>query len=144
MRNYLARWMTIRQFTRFLLCSAMEQRPSSKGFLIGRQFDMSRETQAEFDRVLRYGDDHNRRRTTGAAKRIADIQNLWAKTKDIEGFGFEDRAVLEQFVLKCCADSFDPPELSAQEKLYAHNLCYGIETKIIYEKPAVDPKDWRS
>src|SRR4029077_10174448 len=64
--------------------------------------------------------------------------------KDIEGFGFEDRAVLEQFVLKCCADSFDPPELSAQEKLYAHNLCYGIVTKIIYEKPAVDPKDWRS
>lgn len=104
---------------------------------------MSVETQAEFDRVLRYGDDHNRRRTTGAAKRIADIQNLWAKTKDIEGFGFEDRAALEQFVLKCCADSFDPRELSAQEKLYAHNLCYGIETKIVYEKPAADP-NWRS
>src|SRR5690348_9839405 len=104
----------------------------------------------ECDVVIRFGEDQKRTRVSGSARRLTAIRENYLKLRpdpnnsqnDIEEF--KNPAVFEEFLLKCFKDSFDPSMLSAQEKIYAHNLVYGLEKQGPQQTTAVAPKDWRS
>src|ERR1700730_10950758 len=104
----------------------------------------------ECDVVIRFGDDQKRTRISGSARRLTAIRENYLKLRpdpnnsqnDVEEF--KNPAVFEEFLVQCFKDSFDPPMLSAQEKIYAHNLVYGLEKQAPQQTTAVDPKEWRS